>query len=315
MAPDEAKAQQTAMRRLVSLEDGFGEIKTVAGVDLSLNDEKNEGHAVVVVLSYPDLEVIEARYATAPLLMPYISGLLSFRESPVALEAFAQVQTVPDVIFVDGQGQAHPRGFGIACHLGVLLDVPAIGIAKSRLYGEYDADALPDTTPASVPLWDRARRHVIGSVVHTKPRTNPLFVSPGHKVSVESRDPPDAGLPARLPPAGADPPGAQPHHRLQKVGRGPAPGHTRRTRKRCRFNPPQTPRRPGGASRNGRGTVSNGTVLRHSASPASGEVGRRAGPEGVLKTRNAPSTARRRRRPRQDSAPARAVGPGRPAGE
>jgi deoxyribonuclease V len=186
MTPEEAKAQQTAMRRLVSLDDGFGEIKTVAGVDLSLNDEKNEGHAVVVVLSYPELEVIEARYATAPLLMPYISGLLSFRESPVALEAFAQVQTVPDLIFVDGQGQAHPRGFGIACHLGVLLDVPAIGIAKSRLYGEFDPDALPDTTPASVPLWDRARRHVIGSVVHTKPRTNPLFVSPGHKVSVDS---------------------------------------------------------------------------------------------------------------------------------
>ena len=186
MTPEEAKAQQTAMRRLVSLEDGFGEIKTVAGVDLSLNDEKNEGHAIVVVLSYPNFQVIEARYATAPLRMPYISGLLSFRESPVALEAFTQVQTVPDIVFVDGQGQAHPRGFGIACHLGVLLDIPAIGVAKSRLYGEYDADALPDTPPASVPLFDRGRRHVIGSVARTKPRTNPLFLSPGHRVGVEA---------------------------------------------------------------------------------------------------------------------------------
>ena len=186
MTPEEAKAQQTAMRRLVSLEDGFGVVKTVGGVDLSLNEEKNEGHAIVVVLSFPDFRVIEARYATAPLLMPYISGLLSFRESPVALKAFAQVQTRPDIIFVDGQGQAHPRGFGIACHLGVLLDVPAIGVAKSRLYGEYDADALADMPPSSAPLWDRARRHVIGSVVRTKPRTNPLFVSPGHQISVDS---------------------------------------------------------------------------------------------------------------------------------
>ena len=186
MTPDEARAQQTAMRKLVSLENGFGPIRTVAGVDLSLNDEKNEGHAIVVVLSYPDFQVLETRYATAPLLMPYISGLLSFRESPIALEAFAQVQTVPDLIFVDGQGQAHPRGFGIACHLGVLLDVPTVGVAKSRLYGEFDAEALGDVPPASTPLWDRARRHVIGSIVRTKPRTNPLFISPGHKVSVES---------------------------------------------------------------------------------------------------------------------------------
>ncbi len=186
MTPEEARAQQTAMRRLVTLEDGFGEVKTVAGVDLSLNDEKNEGHALVVVLSFPDFAILETRYATAPLLMPYVSGLLSFREAPIVLEAMAQVQTVPDVIFVDGQGQAHPRGFGIASHLGVLLDVPTIGVAKSRLYGEYDAEALGDTPPATTPLWDRARRHVIGSVVRTKPRTNPLFISPGHKVSVDS---------------------------------------------------------------------------------------------------------------------------------
>ncbi len=186
MTPDEARAQQTAMRGLVSLTDGFGKIETIAGVDLSLNDEKNEGHVVVVVLSFPDFEVLETRYATAPLLMPYISGLLSFRESPIALQAFAQVQTVPDVIMVDGQGQAHPRGFGIACHLGVLLDVPSIGIGKSRLYGEYDAASLTETPGSFVPLQDRARRHTIGSVVRTKPRTNPLFVSPGHKVSVDS---------------------------------------------------------------------------------------------------------------------------------
>lgn len=186
MSADEARAQQSAMRELVTLTDSFGEIRTLAGVDLSLNDEKNEGHAIVVVLSYPDFQVVETRYATAPLKMPYISGLLSFRESPIALEAFAQLKTVPDLIMVDGQGQAHPRGFGIACHLGVLLDVPSIGVAKSRLYGKFDAEALGDLAGVSVPLWDRSKRQVIGSVVRTKPRTNPLFVSPGHKASVES---------------------------------------------------------------------------------------------------------------------------------
>ena len=186
MTADEARTQQTAMRKLVSLTDSLEEIKTVAGVDLSLNDDKNEGHAIVVVLSFPDFRVLETCYATAPLRMPYVSGLLSFRESPIALEAFAQLETVPDLILVDGQGQAHPRGFGIACHLGVLLDVPAIGVAKSRLYGQFDSEALGEAAGGNVPLWDRSHKQVIGSVLRTKVRTNPLFVSPGHRVSVES---------------------------------------------------------------------------------------------------------------------------------
>jgi len=186
MSADEARAQQETMRPLVSLADDFGPIRHVAGVDLSFNDEANEGYAVVVVLSFPALQVVEARYARQQLKMPYIPGLLSFRESPVALEAFAQVQTVPDLIMLDGQGQAHPRGFGIACHLGVLLDVPAIGVAKSRLYGQYDAEALGGAAPSQVPLTDRSGTRTIGAVVRTKARTNPLFVSPGHKVSVES---------------------------------------------------------------------------------------------------------------------------------
>ena len=185
MTADEARAQQAAMRPLVSLEDGFGEIKHVAGVDLSFNEEKNEGYAVVVVLSFPALDVVEARYATDALKMPYIPGLLSFRESPVALKAFAQIETVPDLIMLDGQGQAHPRQFGIACHLGVLLDLPAIGVAKSFLYGDYDEAAVGEAGDET-PLWDRGRHTVLGTVMKTKPRTNPLFVSPGHKVSVAS---------------------------------------------------------------------------------------------------------------------------------
>ena len=184
MTPEEARAQQTALRSRVSLADGFGDIKRIAGLDLSYNEERGEGYAVVVVLSFPELEVLETRYATATPPMPYIPGLLSFRESPVALGAFEQLQTVPDLLMTDGAGLAHPRGFGIACHLGVLLDIPTIGVAKSFLYGRYDKNAA--LTPGmSVPLRDSSEE-IIGAVVGTKLRTNPLYVSPGHKVSVNS---------------------------------------------------------------------------------------------------------------------------------
>lgn len=184
MTPDEARAEQTALRSRVSLADNFGGIQTIAGLDLSYSEEKSEGYAVVVVLSFPDFQVLETRYATATPPMPYIPGLLSFRESPVALEAFRQLEIVPDLLLTDGAGLAHPRGFGIACHLGVLLDIPSIGVAKSFLYGQYDkAQAL--TPGQSTPLRDKSGK-VIGAVVQTKLRTNPLYISPGHKVSVHS---------------------------------------------------------------------------------------------------------------------------------
>ena len=185
MTADEARAQQTALRGRVSLADEFGAVQTIAGVDLSFSTDGETGFATVVVLSYPDCRVLEARYAAAPVRMPYVPGLLSFRESPLALEAFAQLETAPDMIFVDGQGQAHPRGFGIACHLGVLLDVPSVGVAKSFLYGQYDRAAALEPGRFT-PLLDKAGTTVIGSVVQTKPRTNPLFISPGHKISVAS---------------------------------------------------------------------------------------------------------------------------------
>ncbi len=185
MTPEEARAQQNFLRQRVSLADDFGEIKTIAGVDLSFSSDGETGYAVVVVLSFPDFRVLETRYAAAPVPMPYVPGLLSFRESPIALEAFAQLETVPDMIFVDGQGQAHPRSFGIACHLGVLLDVPSVGVAKTYLYGQYDrAQALEPGT--FTPLYSKAGTEVIGSVVQTKIRTNPLFISPGHRISVDS---------------------------------------------------------------------------------------------------------------------------------
>jgi len=185
MTPEEARAQQTALRSRVSLVDGFGDIKTIAGLDLAYSEERNEGYAVVVVLSFPGFEILETRYATATPKMPYIPGLLSFRESPVALEAFKQLEMVPDLLFTDGQGLAHPRGFGIACHLGIILDIPSVGVAKTFLYGVYDKTQT--LAPGeSTPLRDKSGKEEIGAVVQTKLRTNPLYVSPGHKVSVDS---------------------------------------------------------------------------------------------------------------------------------
>lgn len=186
LTEDEARAQQRALRERVSLEDGFGEIKIVAGVDLAYSTERDESYAVVVILSWPECQVLEARYATGTPPMPYIPGLLSFRETPIALEALRQIERVPDVIFVDGQGQAHPRGFGIRCHLGVLLNTPTVGVAKSRLYGVYDTEALGSEAGREAPLREPRTGAVLGAVLRGKPRTNPLFISPGHKISVES---------------------------------------------------------------------------------------------------------------------------------
>lgn len=223
MTPDEAVDQQSALRDRVILEDGFSDLRTVAGVDLSYDADRNEGYAVVVLLSWPDLQVREAYYATGTPLMPYIPGLLSFRETPIALQAFAQIATPPDLIFVDGAGIAHPRAFGIACHLGVLLDVPAIGVAKSFLYGSYTKSDLPDEEGAALTLLDRAKKRPIGTVLRNKPRTNPLFVSPGHRVSLDSapRLVREATRGYRLPE-----PTRQAHNLIteyKKTGRGPIP--------------------------------------------------------------------------------------------
>src|SRR5690606_18640659 len=117
-----------------------------------------------------------------PTGFPYVPGLLSFREVPAVLEAFARLESTPDLVLCDGQGYAHPRRFGIACHLGVLLDVPTIGAAKSRLLGEHPE--VPPERGAWVPLTDQGE--VIGAVLRTRARTRPLYVSAGHRVSLET---------------------------------------------------------------------------------------------------------------------------------
>ena len=159
-------------------------VETIAGVDNSYIKEggKTVACAVVVALAFPSLEVIETAVAWSPVTFPYVPGLLSFREAPAVLAACAELNVEPDVVLFDGQGYAHPRRLGLASHLGLFLDRPAIGCAKSRLIGQYEE---PERVfGAQTPLVDRGE--VVGAAVRTRPHHKPLFVSPGHKVSVET---------------------------------------------------------------------------------------------------------------------------------
>lgn len=155
----------------------------VAGTDVSYNRLSPIHHAAVVVLDAASGQVIERRSATARVRFPYVPGFLSFREIPALLEALAQVESRPDVVLCDGQGIAHPRRMGIASHLGLWLEVPTIGCAKSRLFGRYEEPGprRGDQTD----LLDPAGR-VIGAVLRTKDRVKPVFVSPGHRCDVAS---------------------------------------------------------------------------------------------------------------------------------
>jgi deoxyribonuclease V len=185
VSPAEAKRLQTELAGQVVLRDAVAldEIGVVAGVDNTYLTVKGQpmACAVVVALTFPALAVIETSIVWQPVTFPYVPGLLSFREGPAVLAASAQLGVEPDVMLFDGQGYAHPRRFGLASHLGVILDRPSLGCAKSRLVGTYEE---PERVfGAYTPLVDRGE--VVGAAVRTRPRHKPLFVSPGHKVSVE----------------------------------------------------------------------------------------------------------------------------------
>ncbi len=156
--------------------------RSIAGVDLAFSDS-GEAVAGVIVYRYPDLHEIERVSARARVTYPYVPGLLSFREGPVLDKAFAKVRNVPDVILFDGQGIAHPRRFGIASHMGLILDRPTIGCAKSRLYGIHDEPGPKVGDWAE--LIDEKTGDVIGAVLRTRERVKPIFVSAGHKISLK----------------------------------------------------------------------------------------------------------------------------------
>lgn len=182
VTPQEAIVLQKELQKRVSLAPLSHEIRTIAGADVSLNFYGKDAFAGIVVLSYPDLEPITYALAKGRIEFPYIPGLLSFREIPLLLECFEQLSVKPDLVIVDGQGMAHPRRLGIASHFGVLTGVPAIGCAKSILYG---AGEKPAHAGEFSDLLDPKTKEKIGSLLKTKDRSNPLVVSPGHRVSFE----------------------------------------------------------------------------------------------------------------------------------
>jgi deoxyribonuclease V len=177
---EEATATQQELRHLVILEDKLGEIRYVAGVDVGFQDNYAITQAAVAVLSFPELQLVESAIATLPTTFPYVPGFLSFREIPAILKALEKLTIVPDLILCDGQGIAHPRRFGIACHLGVFIEVPTIGVAKSLFIGKHEE--LAHEKGSWQPMSDRGE--VIGAVVRSRTNVNPLYISSGHRISL-----------------------------------------------------------------------------------------------------------------------------------
>lgn len=157
-------------------------IRFVAGADLAFDPDSDLAFAGVIVYRFPELEEVERCMARRRLRFPYVPGLLSFREGPALLAAFARLRTEPDLILIDGHGRAHPRLFGIACHLGVLLDKPTVGCAKSLLVGEHREPGAK--AGSTTPLLLHGER--VGVVLRTRDNVKPIYVTPGHRVSVDS---------------------------------------------------------------------------------------------------------------------------------
>lgn len=181
---EEAVAIQKELQKKVIAQNGFKEIKRVGGADLAPIKGEKKLVCGIIVFSYPELEEIERVSAVVEEQFPYIPGLLAIREGPAIIEAFKKLQNKPDLLMIDGQGIAHPREFGIACHVGVLLDIPAVGVAKQRLYGKHVEP--PESEGGWTPLVNPNKGNTIGAVLRTKKRTNPVFVSIGHKIDLST---------------------------------------------------------------------------------------------------------------------------------
>ncbi len=180
--PREAIALQETLRGLVIARDEVGEVRHVAGVDVGFEDGGRTTRAAVVLLGFPDLRPVEQRVARVPTAFPYVPGLLAFRELPALLAALALLDGRPDLILCDGHGRIHPRRFGLACHLGLAVELPTIGVGKSHFLGVYHppGEARGDWNPIT------DHDEVIGAIVRTRPAVQPIYVSIGHRVSLES---------------------------------------------------------------------------------------------------------------------------------
>jgi deoxyribonuclease V len=182
VTPKEAIEIQQRLRSMVSVAGLDKEPRLVAGCDISFDKGSDVVYAGIVVLGLPALIEVRRSTTIAQVKFPYIPGLLSFRESPALLEAWEKLEVQPDLVMIDGQGYAHPRRFGIASHFGVLIDLPTVGCAKTVLVGKYEE---PDAKAGSYsPLIDR--EELIGAALRTQDGVNPVLVSVGHRINLES---------------------------------------------------------------------------------------------------------------------------------
>jgi deoxyribonuclease V len=182
VTPAEGKDIQNDLRKRVVLENDFSRVDMIAGADMSIDKSANEGFAGVIVYTFPELNEVERRHAHRKIAFPYIPGLLAFREAPVLLEAFAMLENEPDIIVFDGQGIAHPRWLGIATHMGLVLDKPTIGCAKSRLVGSFEEPGNEVGNYSPLVFGGKT----IGAVLRTKKNVNPIFVSQGHRIALKT---------------------------------------------------------------------------------------------------------------------------------
>ncbi|NIO11096.1 MAG: deoxyribonuclease V [Deltaproteobacteria bacterium] len=178
-----AQAIQKELSSRISLVESvqIDEIQWIGGADVAYCTESNLLFGAIVVLRFPELSVVETKWVRDRVTFPYVPGLLSFREAPVLVKAYRKLRRRPDAMIFDAQGIAHRRGFGLACHLGLLFDLPSVGCAKTRLVGDYSPVGIRRGDSSFLELEGRT----VGKVVRTRTKVKPVFVSPGHRMSVQ----------------------------------------------------------------------------------------------------------------------------------
>ena len=179
----EAQSLQKQLAEQIVLEGNPSEkqVRKIAGADMAFSRKHNLAFGVVAIYSFPDFEILEIQRGVKKIDFPYVPGFLSFREAPLLLDLFENLRNIPDIVMIDGQGIAHPRRLGLAAHIGLFLQIPTIGVAKSRLFGKY-TEPGPSKGDWSW-LWNGDEK--IGVVLRTRDNVKPVFVSPGNMISLE----------------------------------------------------------------------------------------------------------------------------------
>jgi len=180
ITPKQAVKIQNELAKHIKMQDCVAKITTLCGVDVGF--KQNMAYAAAVIFSFPGLKILEQSFIISEATMPYIPGLLSFREIPALIPALEKLTITPDLVIADGQGLAHPRRMGLASHLGLVFDIPAIGCAKSKLIGEA---SKPENLKGAFTLLYEGKE-VVGAVLRTKENTKPLYISIGHKISLNT---------------------------------------------------------------------------------------------------------------------------------